>query len=354
MVVLDSYPNLQIAASWFEHRPDELVENLESRGFTVERGAWSRHTFTSLSVPSILQLGSVIEPGPTGHWNDRSSLWRILRGDNFVSQTLGSAGFTYTHIESGWAGTSCGPEVDRCIPSPWIDEQVWLMLQPTIAGRWADQRHHFLTGTMNTAESLKTGLEALTGNGKHDYLFAHFLLPHEPILVDAQCRPLRDPLEQGNDPTTRAAAIGDQMECVDKLVMSAIDAVDDDTAVLLTADHGSGISNQVGRPPDEWSDAGIAERFSVFLSHKIPAPCESPDLADPMSAMAAIVGCAVGQEFPLAGPEYLIGAEDPVAVEPERMARIKQEVANGTLAPQISQGLPESSEGTHQGETLSP
>jgi hypothetical protein len=88
VVVADSYPNLHIAESWFGHDTAALTDDLEMLGFTVEPGAWSQHTFTSLSVPSILELQSIIEGGPTGPWRNRSSLYRIARGDNFVAQTL--------------------------------------------------------------------------------------------------------------------------------------------------------------------------------------------------------------------------------------------------------------------------
>jgi hypothetical protein len=55
-----------------------------------------------------------------------------------------------------------------------------------------------------------------------------------------------------------------------------------------------------------------------------------------MAAMAAILGCAVEANFAVPAPEYLITARDApdrVVIEPERMTRIQELVAAGSLPP---------------------
>ncbi len=331
LVVVDAYPNLRVAEKWFDHQPHDLVGALESQGFVVEANAWSRHTFTSLSVASILELASVVDDGPVEPWGNRSTLWRILRGDNVTSEALKTAGFAYTHIESNWDGSSCGPAVDRCIQSPWVDERVWRLLGSTIAEPWA--RHYNYAGTLHTTRALATELAAIQDNGVHDFLFAHFLMPHEPVLVDGDCTPLSQPVDLTGDVSARRAAIANQMGCVDRLVSEALSNVDDDTAMLVTGDHGSGTGGQVGSPSGEWSDTDIAERFSVFLSYKLPSNCEAPMIPDPVAAMSAVMTCSTSKVFVASEPRYLIGDEDPQYVDPARMARIKAAVAAGTLTP---------------------
>ena len=334
VVVVDSYPNLHIAESWFGHDTGPLTDDLELLGFTVEPGAWSQHTFTSLSVPSILEVQSVIEGGPVGPWRNRSSLYRISRGENFTAQTLQSAGFRYTHVESGWDGTTCGAQVDHCVQAPFFDDQTWEAMAPTIARSWLNDSYFTVSGTFNTADALDRELDAVVSNGTHDFVFAHFLLPHDPILVDASCANSSDEARQQVDTATVRAAFSDQMSCVDRLLIAVLRTVDADTAVLVTGDHGPATRGQLGRTPGKWSDADIAERFSVLLAHKLPDVCPPPVRPDPMAAMAAILGCAVGADFVIPGPDYLISAHDatdPVAIDPERMARIQELVATGSL-----------------------
>jgi hypothetical protein len=332
LVIVDAYPNLQIADTWFGHRPTDLVSSLEAQDFVVEPLGWSRHTFTSLSVTSILEGRSVIDDRQTEAWSNRSGLWRILRGDNLTTQTLKAAGFDYTHIDSNWDGSSCGPLVDRCIESPWIDERVWRMFGSTVAGRWV--RHYNYAGTLNTAEALKVELDNLQGNGSNDFLFAHLLMPHEPVLVDDECQPLEQAVGLDARTSERRAAISGQMTCVDRLLTTALGDVAPGTAMLVTGDHGSGTGGQVGSPPDSWSDSDIGERFSVFLSYKLPSSCDSPSLPDPVTVMNRILTCATTAALVTSEPRYLIGDQDPVYVEPERMERIKAEVAAGTLLPE--------------------
>ncbi len=263
VVIVDTYPNLRLAESWFGHDPAPLVSGLTANGLTVETDAWSRHTFTALSVSSILQMHSVIEAGPTKGWGNRSSLFRILRGENFVSGSLQSAGFEYTHIASGWDGTTCGPTVDRCVDSPWHDEQLTRLLAPTVLHDWAERRHHFLTGTFNTAKSLQQVLEEVGDNDSHDYVFAHFLFPHDPLMVDAKCEPVGDGPSIFEDRASRMAATSAQMSCVDRLLIETTANLDDDTAILVTGDHGTATGEQVADTPDLWSDSDIA---SVLVS----------------------------------------------------------------------------------------
>jgi len=333
VVVADSYPNLDIAENWFGHDAGPLTEDLEMLGFTVEPGAWSQHTFTALSVPSILELQSVIEGGPTGPWRNRSSLFRLARGENFVAQTLQSAGFRYTHIESGWDGTGCGQRVDHCVRAPLLDEQAWELLHPTIAMSWVKDGYFTAPGTFNTAEALEQELDALVSNGSQDFVFAHFLLPHDPVVVGETCDTVAGIAPRGVDVDILRAAFSDQMTCVDRLLVTALEPVDADTAVLVTGDHGPSTGGQLGRTPEQWSDADIAERFSVLLAYKLPDECVRSAQSDPIAAMTAILSCALEADFVAPTPEYLIGADDPGLVEAGRMRRIQALVASGSLPP---------------------
>jgi hypothetical protein len=333
VVVVDTYPSLPLRRDWFNATPSFLVDQLIETGFTVPPSAWARHTFTALSVPSILSLQSVVEEGPTGSWGNRSSSYRLLRGDNYVSQTLESAGFNTVHIESGWDGSSCGPTVDHCVRSPWIDEPVFQLLTTSVAHRWLESRFHTVTGTLNTAAALAEQMDRLAGNDSHDYIFAHFLLPHDPFLVNQRCEPLRTPVVLSSDELANRQAYADQLSCVDHLVSDVMTNVKPNTAVLLTGDHGGNTALQLSLAPEQWTDADIAERFGVFLAYKLPSHCPQPQIADPMTAMGAVLGCAVGQRFEVQAPQYLIGADEPVKVDQARMSRIQEEVSAGLLPP---------------------
>jgi hypothetical protein len=346
VVIVDSYPSPAIGKSWFGHDSSDLRNSLERRNFQVETAAWGRHTYTPLSIASIVQIQNTVRAGPTKPSMNWSSLYQITRGNNLVANTLRSAGFDYTHIESGWDGTSCGPRVDHCAEAPWIDEQAWQVIAPTAFADSLQDQFFMVSGSFRTAKELSDRMEVLSSNGSHDYLFAHFLLPHVPARVNSRCDLVDHPHDIETDAAKFRAAIADQMSCVDQLLSIAIGKADNDTAVLLAADHGPSTSFQLGLPPEEWSDAAIAERFSIFLAYKIPADCPKPSLPDPLEAMAAIMGCAVEHTFNAPPPEYVIGIDDPVAIDPGRAAHIKDQIVKGLVAPQPAQSIEAFDQGT--------
>ena len=320
VVIVDGYPSLRIAEEWFDHDTSPLRERLTSLDFDVEPEAWSQHTFTAPSVSALLELRPVIGQDSLAQSSNLSSLYAITRGDNLVSRTLKTAGFTYTHFESGWDVTSCGGSVDRCVQSPWIDETVGGLIGTSGIGDWTDQRlgTYTLADTEHTAESLVALGKEMSENGTHDYIFAHLLLPHDPPVVNENCRfepaRLADDLRFREGLTStqaRREAVADQMTCVDSLIEQIAEVPGSSTAVLITADHGTATGGQIPRPPSDWTDSDVAERFGILLAYRLPASCEAPSDAINTVVMRAIMTCAINADLPDARPGHLIGLGQP-------------------------------------------
>jgi hypothetical protein len=341
VVIVDSYPSLSLAEEWYGHDTSILRDGLSDKGFDVPRVAWSQLTFTDLSVPSLLELQPVIGEGPLEPWRNVSSVNGIMRGDSLVSTTLMSAGFSYTHIESGSDALACGNVVERCTQSPWIDEPVWELLRTTIAGGWMEERFgsYTVAGTLSAAHNLTRLGDDLIGNGSHDYVFAHLYLPHPPLVVDAECRALdggpfsEPPIGGARSDTAYLNAFSDQLACVDDLLVTLAGIAAPSTAVLITADHGPGFGGQLVRDGSTWTDADVAERLGILLAYRLPDGCEPPVDTINVDVMRAIMSCSVDMELPVRRPDFLLGAENPVAVAPDRMARIRSDLEAGTIEP---------------------
>ncbi|HUG08917.1 MAG TPA: hypothetical protein VMP13_08500, partial [Acidimicrobiia bacterium] len=236
VVIVDGYPSIEFARHRFGHQPTELVANLTANGFVVEEVAWSQFTRSALTVGSLMELQPVVEDDPPAPDGTLLPLYEIIRGDNLVAASLRSAGYEYHHIESGWDGGTCGP-VDVCIPGPQIDETVWNLGVFSAARDWIARTHgnHFVAGSLNTVERL-VELEEIFDDGQRDYVFAHLLLPHDPVVVDSDCN-IRWPRE-----STKYDAAGDfekfreQLACTDRLISEVAALAGQNTAVLITAD----------------------------------------------------------------------------------------------------------------------
>ncbi len=336
-VVVDTYPSFLVAESWIGHENSALEQQLDAAGFATPDSAWAQLTFTSLSVSSTLELRPVAVSGPLPPWRNESSVRQLLRGDNLVATALQSAGFAYTHIESGLSGMGCGPTVDRCIAAHWLDEATWLLLTPSIAAVPLDSRFGYFSvpATIEAAEHLEQLLAETAGNGVHDYVFSHFFLPHPPIAVDAACEVRDDVLYPSDTPSDRAQvdAFSGQLSCADALISRITSKAGPDTAMMITADHGSGFSGQVNRDGSTWSDGDIGERLATLLAYHLPAGCEPPEDEVNIDVMRAIMSCAVDLELPARDPTVFLGAENPFVVTPKRISEIRSGVESGAIDP---------------------
>ena len=339
IVVVDSYPSLALAESWFSHDTIEFQQDLRELGFTVETAGWSQHTFTGLAVPSLLELQPVAEAGPKGNWGNHLSVYGIIRGDNFVANSLRSAGYQYTHVESGWDGGSCGP-VDTCLGSTWLDEVMWELLRPSVAANLLVQRygHHSVGNSLNVVKHLKANSQ-IFDDGRRDYVYAHLLLPHDPLVVDENCDLSVDDTTGptyfaiGGDTSGVIAPLVAQLSCVDRLIVEIAQLAGPKSAMVITGDHGTWSGGQLGVPPEKWSDADIGERLGVFLAYRLPESCAEPSTSVNTDVVRAIMVCAVEIDIPQRNGVFLIGAEAPVYVDPARMRRIETSILDGTLLP---------------------
>ena len=341
VVIVDSYPSLYVAEEWQDHDTSLLIETLSGLDYEIPNAAWSQMTFTALSVPSMLELQPVVSEGPLEPWGNLSSANRIIRGDNLVATTLQNAGFTYTHIESGADPLACGGMVDSCADSTWIDEPVWELLHTTVVARWMEQNLGFysVAGSVNSADNLIRIGDELADNGSHDYIFAHLFLPHPPVAADARCQVrsggpfFAAPAENLYSDAAYISAFTAQLACADALVTGIADIARPSTAIMITADHGTGFRGQVERDGSTWTDADIAERLGIMLAYRLPDGCEEPVDIINIDVMRAIMGCAVDMDLPARNPQILLGADNPVEVPPDRMAGIRAQVEAGTLHP---------------------
>lgn len=336
LVFVDGYPSRAIASGWFGHDTSELDVELADRGFSTPRVAWSHHTFTRLAIPSVLELQPIAEPGPTGGWGNHTSTYRIIGGESFVASAFRSAGYTHTHIDSGWNGGACGT-ADVCLPNHPIDEALWKMLRPSVIGEWmaSSLRSHTVGNTLRTVEQLSS--LRLTLDGERNFVFAHMLLPHAPFVVDADCRPTRDPaddysgLEEISTEMPDPGAVRSQLTCVDGLILEIVRSVGPETAVVITGDHGSGVLGQGATSSHVWSDAEIAERLGIFLAYRMPPECPEPEAITNIAVMRAVTTCALDVHPPAHEPVFLLGSNDLQLVTLDRIRRIEQQLFQGSL-----------------------
>lgn len=330
VIVVDGYPMLTAAQNWFQHDIEPIKHVLNRAGLEVATSAWSHNTFSNLAMPTMLQLSQVLDESSSSAWGNRKSNYSITRGENFVADTLRNAGFKYTHIESGWNGAVCG-EVDVCLHSTWLDEANWNLLQRSAFGPYLVSEHgsHLVGGTLATTEHL-TRL-SIFDDGHHDYVFAHLMLPHDPYVVDTDCSVL--PTGSRTDPD-ESVPIRRQLSCVDSLLAEIVQNFDEDTAVVITGDHGTRLNKKAEFAENGWSDTDIVDHLGIFLAYRLPSGCKGPPSQTNLHALRAVMECSVHADIPSNKAEFVLGVDQPVWVEPERLEAIENDLRlEGVLPP---------------------
>lgn len=304
VVVVDSYPSLAWADQRFGHDTEFLETAFADAGFVTPAVGWSQHLNTSFSVSALMELRPTVDTTSKAPWSNSRNLASIIGGDSLVASTFRSAGFKHTHIESGWHHGRCS-EAEVCIPSSWLNETTWSLLEPSIVGGWLEGNYgSWLVPASKSVEQNLGDLEPLFHNGEHDYVYAHLMLPHEPFVVDENCDPIQGQL---NTEPHHEPAIRSQLRCTDLLLSRIIAITNEKTAVLITGDHGFKSNGQLQKHPDLWTESDIADAFSVLLSYKLPASCSVPDKNTNTIVMSAVVECATTLEAPPNDGELLIG-----------------------------------------------
>jgi hypothetical protein len=326
ILVVDGYPMAAIAEGWFGHDLEPLWGALDQHGFSTPEISWSHNTFTSLAVPSMLELSQVVEPAAVGLWRHQKDNYDTSRGSNFTVSAFRSAGFHYTHIESGWNGDECHSP-DTCLATSWMDEANWQLLKPAVFHPLVDRfmGTHMVPNSFATIDHLID--PATFVDGRRDLVYAHILLPHPPYLVDSSCE-VRPPQQRLTAPNR----IAEQFACTDSLLIEILEALPRGAAVLIAGDHGTASRGQNFLGASEWSDADVAERLGALLSYRIPPTCTGPEVPSNLSAMRALTTCALNLTLPEEDSAYVLGLDNPHEIAVERLDSISEALSNGELA----------------------
>ena len=325
LVVLDGYPGLQAIGQELGVNKDELVSDLAGKGFEVPPSAWSAYGTTELAVPSILNMSYPLI-GQEINNGTRQELHRIIGGDNSLLSTLERNGYESVMIEAGWAGSECGPEFDRCIDSPWLDDLAFISLWEGVVGRQLVKT----TGHAYTVASRAsmTAVERLIDEEADQprFVFAHVIAPHPPFFLDPDCATevtaerLGDSfLREGVDRSLREDLFLGQVACVDSFMTDVAAAADPDDVVVFVADHGTDRRKHL-------LDQGVAdaralvERMNVFVAARLPADCQLPGELLTVNLMRLVLSCYTHSPIELLSPRmFLPGQLEVTRAEIERL-----------------------------------
>jgi hypothetical protein len=303
VVVLDGYSGVQEMAS-YPGWDDAVVGDLQNHGFRVE-AAWSAYASTAYSVSGLLDASYPAQPAEGVAAEIPASQSMITTGDVAAIRFLDEAGYELTMLEPAWVGYRCPKSIDNCIGPPVLDGLLYYVLDHSLLGPVLDRTvgSAWTYAAQRSWGWLMDSAEELARNETPDFVFAHLIVPHEPFLLDAECnlnyRPEFDVVSiQAMDDLSGTDAYLDQARCVDHLLVALAGAIPEDAVVLFTSDHGSALSGQSGRFPEEWTDQDIRERMSAMFALRAPSECQPPAPVIVQNTLRAVMRCMGVENLP--------------------------------------------------------
>jgi hypothetical protein len=301
LVVLDGYAgNTLYSADGLEDESPSVLPRLERLGFTTFRSAWASYPTSAASIASILDITYVLEEGAVLDASSVSDLYGVIGGESRFVDVLDRNGYTATMIESGWSGSQCGSQFDNCIASSFLDEAMFKFAEQTILrdvtlDLWG---HAFTSGSRGTMSWMLENAARLNDNGTADFVFAHVMAPHPPLLLDRRCELRRDVDSislafVAPDTTLDEQVDGyrQQVACLDEFMMELAQQVDDDSLIVYVSDHGTDRRDQVPKEPSEWTHEDLAERMNVLLAMRSPGSCTLADGLVTPSVLHRVLAC---------------------------------------------------------------
>lgn len=249
----------------------EFVRNFYfERGFEVYEGAYSRWRYTTESIPQTVSLGQRprFSPGATTKPYQRSlevnPYFQHLQHRGYAVQVFQSTFMDFCHsvdepvlsceVASGNSISNIGFQPGSWLVRGLIAGRYFLNLSSHVYAVLHPDRHVWRVsmtgGALAATEHMRKTIMARPGNGTA--IFAHLLLPHRPVEVDAQCMTNTNPSrryewggQRGDSNWSEVMALyAQQVRCTQQAIGRVIAALDstvgrDGSIVIIHGDHGS-------------------------------------------------------------------------------------------------------------------
>lgn len=319
LVILDKYtgsPSLRRNYG-FDNSPVE--EALRTRGFYVPADSRGNYTYTPLSLAAMLnweyiQDLSVFAGREPEEWEVRAIVER-----NRTARFLQSLGYRFVFFPTGFPTTFRNRYADVQLPTPAETmtefEVVWLRTTPIVplmrlrclVTPCNRLRFPYVPEPAERIDWRFRVLEQMPDSAGPRFFFAHFLLPHEPYIYDADCSH-REPYwpwtDDGREELKVKTAYVEQIRCTNRKILSLVDSLQRKSAVppiiILQADHGHGRFGREQPPFRGLPPAQVEERARVFAAYYLPGAPDTLfyDSITPLNAMRRILSHQFGAELP--------------------------------------------------------
>jgi len=277
LIVLDEYANSAVLQELFGATNGEFEDSLRALGFTIPRQVRSNYTVTTLSIPSLVNFAYLsrvaIEVGRGS--NDRS-LPNYLLEHNRIVRFLKLQDYQFAFFPSHWWRATDHSEyadheyqvggplsLRRSLTATQLNNLLYRFTVLGAVGSLHPTYAEHIKRTFNGIGTLDTG-------GKPTFVFAHFIFPHLPYVLNANCEPQVAPYR--GEPDIRYL---DQVRCANRLTLGLVRQLihrpGKPPIILLQGDHGTAMRGFSKAPTlEQVTPSQARERFGAFGAYYLP------------------------------------------------------------------------------------
>lgn len=307
-IVLDRYANQNVLKTQFNFDNGDFLNYLDKNGFTVNNDAHSNYPFTTMSISSTMNANyqsDIVQKFGGASEQTLEPFHDSIRYSSVI-QSLKSAGYKFIQLGSWYEASNQAPLADQNhqpdgqliilnhtftlndfaknhLTNSWIGQ---------IVSRGLNIGHFSVLGYSQISEADATlykiqhlkDFASQSAGGR--VIFAHFLIPHEPYLFNADGSYSTNPTSDSVGKPIKTKYT-DQIKFINSQMKTVIDQINKSSSnqaiIVLQADEGAypmQMNGQLnGQAIEEelsasdmrnWSDADLQMKYGVLAAYHIP------------------------------------------------------------------------------------
>lgn len=326
-ILFDRYAATDTLKSRYGFDNQPFVDALRQRGFVVHDRAYSNYQRTSHSVASTMN-GSLLDPmaaAMTGEQGDWVPIYRAAR-DGAAIRRFNAMGYSTVFAGSWWEPTRFSSTADRSMTVRAVPQLTRLIIDQSAAGFWlGGLAIPYLDGRGDQCHRANEKFRRLRDLAQDDapkHVFAHFLVPHPPFVLnaDGSCRDIavaRKASRTENYLEQVRFANAQTLELIDAILAGPRPAV-----IVLHSDEGPWPAPYVGDEhglgtdpvPVPWAKLSgdqLREKMGILLAVRDPPgrpPATMP--ASPVQIYPAILRDHFGSRQPMPASRHYMFESD--------------------------------------------
>lgn len=306
-ILLDEFASRQVLKRFFDYDNEEFLDLLRARGFVVARDSHSNYPRTMLTLASMMNMTHLDELATLcgADTTDWSVLVEVIR-DSRIARLFKEAGYRTVMFGSGAAPTDWNPAVDENHPCTMINWFAMKLMQASLPGLLPGSHEFFNEQTRRQRLCTFEGLKKMPRERGPKFVFAHFLLPHEPFIFGPGGEAVDIPEEVVGEtwhPKTRRG-FKDQTIFLEKAILATVDEIirksEVRPVIIIQGDHGPNSTGSITTPTP--NDNVLVERYGVLSAYLVPEPVRASiyDTITPINIFRILSNHLFGSAFDLA------------------------------------------------------